>query len=156
MPLKNGYSKATIKNNISVLTRDGLPKKQAVAISFKQARAAWKKKQPRKQSPDYLRKNNPDWIFAPKRKRATVKHKIKTRPKVRRTKNPVSWIIHALNIKTNKHGYFSGETIDSDLSKARHYKTAMSAGKVAVQLAKVLPANWKVITLYEYKTRGKR
>jgi len=37
MPLKKGSSKKTISYNIAELIRSGRPKKQAVAIAYKQA-----------------------------------------------------------------------------------------------------------------------
>ena len=43
MPLKKGYSKATIGNNIKAEERAGKPKKQAVAIALNTARTAAKK-----------------------------------------------------------------------------------------------------------------
>jgi hypothetical protein len=43
MPLKKGYSKATIGKNIRSEVRAGRPAKQAVAIAYSTARAAAKK-----------------------------------------------------------------------------------------------------------------
>jgi hypothetical protein len=47
MPLKKGSSKATISKNISQLQNEGKPQKQAVAISYAQARGSGKKKKPK-------------------------------------------------------------------------------------------------------------
>jgi hypothetical protein len=43
MPIKKGYSKATIGKNIRREIRAGVPKKQAIAIALNTARAAAKK-----------------------------------------------------------------------------------------------------------------
>ena len=38
MPLKNGRSKKSVKENISRLTKEGYPQKQAVAIAMQRSR----------------------------------------------------------------------------------------------------------------------
>lgn len=52
MPLKSGYSKATISRNIRTEVKAGRPVKQAVAIAYSTARAAAKKAG---KSPSHLR-----------------------------------------------------------------------------------------------------
>ena len=51
MPLKNGYSKKTISQNIRTERAAGKPQKQAVAIAMSRAEKA--KKQRRKKKPYY-------------------------------------------------------------------------------------------------------
>ena len=43
MPLKKGYSRATISKNIRTEMRAGRPQKQAIAIAYSTARKAAKK-----------------------------------------------------------------------------------------------------------------
>lgn len=44
MPLKHGYSKATISKNIKTEMAHGKPQKQAIAIALSEARRAKKEK----------------------------------------------------------------------------------------------------------------
>jgi len=64
MPLKNGYSKKTVSENISFLINEGYPQKQAIAISLNKAREIYLKKYPHGYLPFYLNqkhylRNNP-------------------------------------------------------------------------------------------------
>jgi hypothetical protein len=52
MPLKKGYSRASISKNIRAEIRSGRPQKQAVAIAYNTARTSAKKARKR---PKYLR-----------------------------------------------------------------------------------------------------
>lgn len=58
MPLKNGYSKSTVSNNISVLIHDGYPQKQAIAIALNRAREFYKKKYPQGYLPYHLNQSH--------------------------------------------------------------------------------------------------
>ncbi len=58
MPLKNGYSKKTISENIATLMREGYPQKQAVAISLNKAREVYKRKYPHGYLPYHLNPNH--------------------------------------------------------------------------------------------------
>lgn len=53
MPLKKGYSKAAMSQNIKTEMKAGKPQKQAVAIAYSQARQAAKKSD---KSPAHLKK----------------------------------------------------------------------------------------------------
>ena len=57
MPLINGYSHYSISKNIHKLIKEGYPENQAVAISMKKARDAFKNARVNKQLSkyDYLR-----------------------------------------------------------------------------------------------------
>lgn len=56
MPLKNGYSRQTIKDNIAQMLRDGYPHNQSVAAALNKARAAYVKRFPQGVIPNYLRR----------------------------------------------------------------------------------------------------
>jgi len=55
MPLRQGYSRATIARNVAELRRSGRPAAQAEAIAYREARAAWRQRHPRGPWPAHLR-----------------------------------------------------------------------------------------------------
>lgn len=75
MPLKSGYSKKTISDNVSLMIREGYPQNQAVAAALNHARLSYYKKYPKGFLPTYL--------TLPGGKREIPKEKYK--------KNPVSF-----------------------------------------------------------------
>jgi hypothetical protein len=54
-PLRKGWSRTVIGDNISELRRKGYPPHQAVAISLQSARAYFKQRYPKRKLPDHLR-----------------------------------------------------------------------------------------------------
>jgi hypothetical protein len=56
VPLKKGYSRETIGQNIAEMIRSGYPRKQAIAASLQTARMAAKKRGA--PMPQRLRRNN--------------------------------------------------------------------------------------------------
>jgi len=55
MPLRNGYSQATVSANIAELRKAKYPAAQAEAIAYKKAREAWRKRHPRGPWPAHLK-----------------------------------------------------------------------------------------------------
>jgi len=56
MPLATGYSKAVVSSNIGTEMRAGRPQAQAVAISLRSARRAWRQRHPTGSFPKHLTK----------------------------------------------------------------------------------------------------
>ncbi len=54
MPIKNGYSKKTISENIAFLRSEGYPQSQSVAIALNKARESYKRKYPQGYLPYHL------------------------------------------------------------------------------------------------------
>jgi len=57
MPLKSGYSKQTVSDNIATLMDEGYPQNQAVAIALENARKTYRKKYPSGMFPHHLKTN---------------------------------------------------------------------------------------------------
>lgn len=55
MPLKSGYSKKTVSDNIAELINSGMPRRMAIAAALNHARADFKKKHPNGFPPWHLR-----------------------------------------------------------------------------------------------------
>jgi hypothetical protein len=53
-PIKPGYDRATISNNVAELVKDGYPQKQAVAIALRQARVSFRNSNPKGKIPSHL------------------------------------------------------------------------------------------------------
>jgi hypothetical protein len=62
MPLVQGFTQASINENIAQLVRDGKTPAQSSAIAFRIARKAWRREHPGDPLPGHLkrrRRNNP-------------------------------------------------------------------------------------------------
>ncbi len=174
MPLKQGYSEKTIKANIRKEVNAGKSQKVAVASAYNNARKTWKARNKGKRLPEHLRKPNPNLVPVGKRmvkkkrtpaqiratKRLVALNKSRTRtPSNRRsatrarprTANPIKYVIQAVNVNTGATGWFTGNAIDDDSSKARTYKHVRGATIVAKQLFKTLPNTWRLIVLHEHR-----
>ncbi len=174
--LKQGYSQATIRENIKREIRRGKPQNQAVAIAYQTANETWKKRKKGQRKPAYLRKPNPDdygtmvqqrtvkkkrtpaQIRATRRLVALNKSRAKAAPNRRRATqvktrvgNPIRYVIQAVNVNTGATGWFTGQTIDDELKKARTYKNVRGASIVAKQLFKTLPNTWRLLVLHEHR-----
>lgn len=99
------------------------------------------------------RKRTPAQVRATKRLVAMNKRRAKTAPTPTRARNPIRYVIQAMNVKSGATGWFTGETIDDNISNARTYKAARGAVIVAKQLFKVLPNTWRLIVLHEHRPR---
>ncbi len=75
-----------------------------------------------------------------------------TRTNTRRA-NPIRYVIQAINVNTGATGWFTGDSIDDDIKKARTYKNARGAAIVAKQLFQVLPNTWRLLVLHEHRPR---
>lgn len=178
--MKQGYSKATIKNNVRSEIRAGLPHYQAVNIAYKIARDSWKTRNKGKRLPNHLRAPNPDDYSVSVRKRS-IKNKNKRTPaQIRATKrlvalnrkraktpsnhrratqsrnrvaNPIRWVIQAINVKTGAQGWFTGDGLDDDVNRARTYAAPRGATIVAKQLFKTLPSTWRLIVTHEHRPK---
>jgi len=71
----NGYSIASISDNIALLIREGMAQKQAVAAAYSKARTLFKKKHPRKTLPAYLKPKSNQTMKKKVTKKRTVKKK---------------------------------------------------------------------------------
>lgn len=83
--------------------------------------------------------------------RKTASNRRRTTQGPTRASNPIRYVIQAVNVKTGATGWFTGDTIDDDLKKARTYKQVRGATIVAKQLFKVLPATWRLIVTHEHR-----
>lgn len=60
-PLKQGYSRKTFNDNVSLMMKEGYQKNQALRIAYDTARKSYRKRYPKGALPEWLRerKNNP-------------------------------------------------------------------------------------------------
>lgn len=58
MPLKNGYSRKTVADNIAMMVKEGYPQKNAIAASLDHARKCYRKKFPSGFLPSYLKEKD--------------------------------------------------------------------------------------------------
>ncbi len=89
------------------------------------------------------RQNNRSQISGIRKKKRTTK----------RRSNPIRYVIQGINVRTGDQGWFTGDSIDSDIKKARTYKDSRGATLVAKQLFKVLPSTWRLMVVHEHRPR---
>ncbi len=73
MPLRKGYSNATIGKNIAAMRREGYPVKQAIAAAMSEARRAFRVRHRGKKTPAAIVKKNPGPHRRRSRRRPAVK-----------------------------------------------------------------------------------
>jgi hypothetical protein len=142
MPLKKGYSRKTMSDNIATLIKEGKPPKQAEAIAYSEARKAWRLVHKTGPFPDYLRK-----APAAKKKRIRRANPVKKKSVVRRRRNPTKsnttrkayvlvvgkrfprYDAKTKDVKANfkELGYWTGQGWDDDYKMAVIYPTAEAA-----------------------------
>lgn len=146
MPLKQGYSRKTLSDNIATEIKAGRPPKQAEAIAYRVAVDVWKKRKPGVALPEYLkltgkakakaRKVNPRKA-APKR-RAPVK------------KGPTDHFIQATEHKTGKVYYYTGTGWSHSVIEASRWHDSAQALRIAREIVALKGAQ-KIVDVSKYK-----
>lgn len=140
-PLKNGYSRTTVSDNIARLQREGMPAGRASAAALRNARNAWRKSHPRGAYPTHLKPRGK----APSRRRnpidpALMRTKMLTsdfksgraRPRVGRTPNPPHYVIRTANGAVK---YFDGAGWVTGKNNAAQFITKAKASQIGHKVA---------------------
>lgn len=120
-PLKRGYSRKTVSDNIGTLVREGRSQAQAAAIALKEGRAAWRVKHPRGPFPEHLQT-----AAEKKGTRTASKKRAAKNPRKKAVKETVNGFLLAVaHFKKGESPkdiyYWTGSTFDSDKKKAVFY-----------------------------------
>ncbi len=156
-PLKNGYSRRTISENVSRLTREGMTPGRATAAAMRSARSAYRAKHPRGAYPSHLaltrntRKRNPGpptrgavmardlpGITRKAGARRATQQKVAKKTLARYPKpknqggfrtNPSEYVLK------NGSGYFNGAGFTRTKTGAAHYRSKKAAESIGRRIA---------------------
>jgi len=139
MPLKQGYSRATISHNIRKMMDEGYKQPQAVAASLGNALEVFKRRHPRKKIPEHLRKTA--WLKAHPKIKNPVKKKAVAKKRNPVIRGPVDHLIQVIKMDGDgkkKIGYFDGFGFDTSPRVASRFHSKAQAEKVCKALKKDL------------------
>lgn len=159
MPLKKGYSRAVISNNIREMMDTGHAQNQAIAASLGEALRSYRLRHPGKKLPDYLQKTA--WLQSHRHRRLHSRtKKASTRKRnPTRIRGPVDHLIRLANNKMvpPKIGYYDGIGFDTSPRVASRFHSRHQAVKIAKALREKLhlnPPHWFISVISEKELPG--